>query len=223
MEVRLVSKTQPVIEGLETLEDIIVYAARVSNPNNQMNTETGEKLLGYCWRHKHWSIFETGTITMEIKTSRAISAQILRHRSFTFQEYSQRYSKSTEFEPVELRRQDDKNRQNSIADMSEEDMKKANEIVDNAINTSQEAYEKLLEMGVAKECARAILPLTTQTTMYMTGNMRSWITYCTTRCEKGTQKEHRDVADAVWRVVREECPAIAKFVEEEYDYLKDIK
>ena len=117
MKVKLVAATKPYIEGVNNLEELVAYAARVSNPSNQLNNATADKLLGYCWKHKHWSIFETASITMEIETSRAISAQILRHRSFTFQEFSQRYAKSTALETIELRKQDTKNRQNSTDDL----------------------------------------------------------------------------------------------------------
>jgi thymidylate synthase (FAD) len=222
MQVKLVAKTEPVIEGVNNLEELVAYAARVSNPSNQLNNETADKLLGYCWKHKHVSIFETASMTMEIETSRAISAQILRHRSFTFQEHSQRYSKSLGFEDVELRRQDTKNRQNSTDDLKPEVKKELQADIDLFLGEAEDLYNVLLDYGVAKECARMILPLTTQTRLYMTGNLRSWITYCITRCEKGTQLEHRLIGNECWKILREQCPNIAKFVEDEYEYLKEI-
>lgn len=224
MNVKLIAKTTPNVEMLYndivSIEDLIVYAARVSNPTNQLNMETKDKLLRYCWRHKHWSIFETASITMEIETSRAIAAQILRHRSFTFQEFSQRYAKSTEFEPIELRRQDTKNRQNSTNDLDQVTKFVSERDIEEHLRHATHLYNKLLKKGVAKECARMILPLTTQTRLYMTGNLRSWLTYCMTRCEASTQKEHRDIAIKCWEIIKELCPSIAMFVEEEHSYLR---
>ena len=222
MKVTLVAKTEPVIEGVTNLEELTAYAARVSNPSNQLNNATADKLLGYCWKHKHWSIFETASITMEIETSRAISAQILRHRSFTFQEFSQRYAKSTAFEDVQLRRQDTKNRQNSTDDLNAGLKFQHYSSIEKLLEDSEKIYNEMINDGVAKECARMILPLTTQTRLYMTGNLRSWITYCITRCEKGTQLEHRLIGNECWKILREQCPNIAKFVEAEYSYLSDI-
>lgn len=222
-KVKLVAKTQPVIEGVNTPEELVAYAARVSNPSNQLNSATADKLLGYCWRHKHYSIFETASLTMEINTTRGIAPQILRHRSFTFQEFSLRYSKALDFEDIEFRAQDTKNRQASH-DTLEPKLKNYLEQESEFLMSSiQDFYDKLISNEVAKECARGILPMCTKTRLYMTGNIRSWIFYCITRCEIGTQKEHRDIANECWKILRKECPNIAKFVEEEYSYMKDIK
>ena len=163
MKVKLVAKTVPVVEGINTGEELLSYAARVSNPKNQLNTATADKLLGYCWKHKHVSIFETASLTMEVETSRAISAQIIRHRSFTFQEFSQRYAKSTAFEDVQLRRQDTKNRQNSIDDLKAEAKRILQADIEMFLDGAEDLYNILLDEGVAKECARMILPMATQT------------------------------------------------------------
>lgn len=190
MNVRTVAVTQPLIEGLSA-EEFIVYCARVSNPSNQLNVETAPKLLKYCITHGHWSIFEQSSMTVEIQTSRAISAQILRHRSFCFQEFSQRYAQTTGYEDIELRTQDSKNRQasgNVIED------KALNEKLRDLLLHADDLYHKLLAEGVSRETARMILPLCTETTLYMTGNVRSWIHYFTQRCAEGTQKEHRLLA-----------------------------
>jgi len=222
MKVKLIAKTIPEIEGVDDMEALVAYAARVSNPKNQLNTATADKLLGYCWKHKHWSVFETANMTVEIETSRAISAQILRHRSFTFQEFSQRYSKSTAFEPINFRRQDTKNRQNSTDDFKEDTKNYLKKKTEDLMERVQLHYDVMLKYGVAKECARMVLPLTTQTRLYMTGNLRSWITYCITRCGPETQLEHRLIGDECWLILREQCPNIAKFVEAEYEYLQDV-
>lgn len=194
MKVRLVAITEPLIEGIETAQDFIVYAARVSNPSNQMNLETAPKLLAYCIKHGHWSIFEQASMTVEIVTSRAISAQIIRHRSFCFQEFSQRYAASDAVEPVELRTQDLKNRQGSGDSYTQE---WAMDAVAKSVDTAMKTYRQLLQEGVSRETARMVLPLCTQTTLYMTGNIRSWIHYLEQRCAKGTQKEHRQIAEAI--------------------------
>ena len=192
MEVNLVSITHPRINNIETPEDLIAYCARVSNPSNQLNTETAPKLLGYLIKHKHWSPYEIVDMCLEIKTSRAIAAQILRHRSFSFQEFSQRYSNATQLEDIEWRLQGKTNRQVGD-DPTQLDTELSNYIslhLDNAL----ELYNSLIEKGVAKECARMILPLTTETTMYMKGSIRSWIHYIDLRSKEDTQKEHRDIA-----------------------------
>lgn len=209
MKVSLVALTQSHIPGIATAEDIIVYAARVSNPSNQLNTETGERLLRYCIRHGHWSVFETASMTLEIKTSRAIAAQILRHRSFTFQEFSQRYAEASDFEPIELRMQADKNRQSSSEVLCNERL--INEVRE-YINDAIDNYEYLLEKGVARECARMILPLCTQTTLYMTGSVRSWIHYFQQRLSEHTQKEHREVAQAAYEIFQQQFPTIANAI-----------
>jgi len=195
MNVKLISLTQPVIEGILSPEDLISYIARVSNPSNQMNTETAPKLLAYLIKHKHWSPFEQVSLTFQIVTSRAIAAQILRHRSFCFQEFSQRYSEVTDFESFQVRKQADKNRQSSadLMDLSDNDL----ENLKNYLVTGAELYDELIKKGAAKECARMILPLCTQTTMYMTGNLRSWTHYVDLRSNEDTQLEHREIAIAI--------------------------
>lgn len=195
-KVKLISLTKPT-EELEHLsaEELIAYIARVSNPANKMNQETAPKLLAYCIHNKHWSIFEQVNMTLEIHTSRAIAQQILRHRSFSFQEFSQRYAKATEFEIYPARRQDVKNRQNSIDDMSEAD-KGWFEYAQRTIqNHSVDLYDLALAKGIAKEQARFLLPLGTATTLYMSGTARSWIHYLQLRTEPGTQLEHREIAE----------------------------
>ena len=184
-----------------TAEELIVYCARVSNPSNQNNVETGEKLIRYCVAHSHWSVFETASLTVEVETSRAIAAQILRHRSFTFQEFSQRYAVSTEFEPVELRSQDTKNRQGSgevfdppVVHFGDTE---ASRVVREAVEFAEEVYKSLIESGVSKETARMVLPLCTRTTLYITGSVRSWIHYFEQRCSPHAQKEHRLLAEEI--------------------------
>ena len=222
MKVKLIAKTIPEIEGVDDMEALVAYAARVSNPKNQLNTATADKLLGYCWKHKHWSVFETASMTVEIETSRAIGEQIIRHRSFTYQIFSQRYSKALGFEPINLRRQDTKNRQNSTDDLEGAVELQHRHSIEKLLEASEKVYNEMLADGVAKECARMILPLTTQTRLYMTGNLRSWITYCITRCGPETQLEHRLIGNECWKILREQCPNIAKFVEAEYEYLRDV-
>ncbi len=193
-------------------ENQIAYCARVSNPNNQENPEF-ERLIKYLIKHKHWSPFEMGHATFEIETSRGVAAQILRHRSFSFQEFSQRYSEVEGFELYEARRQDLKNKQNSIADMSVEDVAWFYG-AQNDINTMcQDLYNQALERGVAKEQARFILPLSTKTRLYMSGNLRSWIHYVEVRSDISTQKEHRDIADSIKEQLKKEIPSIAKALE----------
>ena len=189
MEVKLVSLTKPDIEGVENAEDIIAYCARVSNPSNQMNTETAPRLIKYLIKHKHWSPFELASMCVEIKTSRAIAAQILRHRSFSFQEFSQRYSQALELEDLELRSPAEKNRQSSSEKFPEDS--EVYRIARASMETAMSSYKHLIELGVAKECARAILPLNTETTMYMNGTVRSWVHYIDLRAAEDTQKEHR--------------------------------
>ena len=179
-------------------EKTIGYIARVSNPNNQDNPKV-DKLLAYCIDHGHWSIFEQAHMTLEIQTSRAIGAQILRHRSFTFQEFSQRYADtnliSTTIEPPDLRRQDSKNRQNSIDDFDETQKKRLQALITRYFAEGTDLYNELLREGIAKECARMVLPLATPTRIYMTGSARSWMLYIQLRTANGTQKEHMDVAN----------------------------
>jgi thymidylate synthase (FAD) len=204
MEVQLISITQPLVEGLLSAEDLISYIARVSNPSNQMNTETSPKLLKYLINHKHWSPFEQVSLTFQIVTSRAISAQILRHRSFFFQEFSMRYSTITSLESFNIRKQADKNRQSStdVLNLSEEDLERLKSHIVEGVSL----YESLLEKGAARECARMLLPLCTQTTLYMTGNLRSWISYFNVRLEENTQLEHREIALEISKIISEIFP-----------------
>lgn len=185
------------------------YIARVSNPANQDNPNVAG-LLSYCLRHGHWSVFEQATMTLEIKTTRAISAQILRHRSFTFQEFSQRYAEVEHAEVPELRRQDTTNRQNSIDDLDDWVLESFEEKIKNLFDDVYKTYDDMLELGVAKECARMILPMCSPTTIYMTGNIRSWINYINLRAANGTQKEHMDVAELTKQVFTEQLPVVSK-------------
>jgi thymidylate synthase (FAD) len=194
----------------------MAYIARVSNPANQDN-ENYAKLLAYCIKHNHWSVFEQSSMTLEIETNRGIAAQILRHRSFTFQEFSQRYADtnllSTDIPLPELRRQDTKNRQNSIDDLDEERVFVMNKMIQDLFKDSQDVYNYLLEQGVAKECARFVLPLATPTRIYMTGSCRSWIHYINLRSAHGTQKEHMDIALACKEVFKQQFPSVAEALE----------
>jgi len=219
MKVKLISITKPEIFNHEAMADapdrtpqetiermtkmtpeqLIVFTARVSNPGNQHNNETAPKLLEYLIKNRHWSPFEMVSMCVEIKTSRAIAQQILRHRSFSFQEFSQRYAEVVDMEPVQLRKQAEKNRQSSTEafdpDIMVDDMgDKASVHIKEHLDWCQELYKSLLAAGVAKECARMVLPLTTQTTIYMSGTVRSWIHYLQQRCDEHTQLEHRDIA-----------------------------
>jgi len=195
MRTKIVAITKPLVgDGGMTASEFISYCARVSNPSNQFNTLTAPKLLAYCIKHGHWSIFEQASMTVEIVTSRAVAAQIIRHRSFCFQEYSQRYAVALEMEPVELRTQDLKNRQASGEAFSQE---WASNAVADVTFRAWNLYRELISQGVSRETARMILPLCTQTTIYMTGSVRSWIHYFEQRCASGTQKEHRDIAISI--------------------------
>ena len=190
-------------------EQLIAYMARVSNPSNQDNTTTSAKLIKYLIDHKHWSPFEMVSMCVEIETTRSIAAQILRHRSFSFQEFSQRYAEvQLRPELPEMRRQDLKNRQNSIDDLSLETLRECDKLVGEALVTSYRAYDRLLELGVAKECAREVLPLCTPTRMYMHGTIRSWIHYCQLRCGNGTQLEHQIIAREVYKLLEEHLPNV---------------
>ena len=197
-------------------EQHIAYCARVSNPSNQGN-DSFEGLLKYCIKHKHWSIFEQAFMTLEIETTRAIAAQILRHRSFTFQEFSQRYADSSllgEKIPLpELRRQDTKNRQNSIDDLDPFVVQKLEMQMQTLFDSSMALYQQMLERGVAKECARNVLPLCVPTRMYMSGSLRSWMHYIDLRSSNGTQKEHMDIANECKRVFSEQFPTIGTALE----------
>ena len=216
MSVSLVGMTQPsAATGCHTANQLIAYAARVSNPDNQNNPKTASKLLGYLIKHEHWSPFEMVSVTMEITTTRDISRQIIRHRSFSFQEFSQRYAKSTNFETRECRLQDEKNRQNSIETEDRELAESWNIAQKRVINAANDAYKWALENGIAKEQARAVLPEgNTETTLYMSGTLRSWVHYCKLRMANGTQKEHIEVAEQCWDIISQHFPDVAKAVEE---------
>jgi thymidylate synthase (FAD) len=215
MNVELVSITKPEIKGIKNAEDLVAFCARVSNPSNQMNTETAPKLLKFLIKYKHWSPFELVDMCVEIKTSRGIAAQILRHRSFSFQEFSQRYSIANEFEDIELRLQGDKNRQvgEKLMPIDTDAYDKVSELLVESLSISQHCYETMIENGVAKEVARMILPLTTQTTMYMKGSLRSWIHYIELRTEQNTQKEHRLIAERCKKIFIKEFPVISEALE----------
>ena len=196
-------------------EQTMAYIARVSNPSNQDN-EKYAGLLKYCIKHNHWSVFEQSSMTLEIETTRAIAAQILRHRSFTYQEFSQRYASSTTLGDIdlpELRKQDLKNRQNSTDDLDPEMVEKFNKQMITLFSSSKALYEQMLKQGVAKECARMVLPLCTPTRIYMTGSCRSWIHYINLRSAHGTQKEHMVIAEACRKVFTEQFPAVSEALE----------
>ena len=192
-------------------EKHIAYCARVSNPKNQDN-ESLAGLLKYCIKHQHWSIFEQAFMTLQIETTRGLAAQILRHRSFTYQEFSQRYAESTalgDIELPELRRQDDKNRQNSIDDLDPKVVDKLNRQMNTLFSSAYSLYNQMLEAGVAKECARFVLPLATPTKLYMSGTVRSWLHYIELRTGHGTQKEHMEIANECKSIFSEQFPTIA--------------
>ena len=210
MKVELIAITKPVKEGLCTAEDVIVHNARVSNPNNQMNVDTGGGLLRYCMKHKHFSVFEMANMVLEIQTTRDISRQILRHRSFSYQEFSGRYSKMPE-QPVirETRLQDNVNKQNSIVCDDESVITEFVRLQDDTFTEAMTNYNLALSVGIAKEQARALLPEgLTQTTMYMNGTVRSWIHYVQVRCGVETQKEHRLIAKEVCKILIQEFPTL---------------
>jgi thymidylate synthase (FAD) len=197
-------------------EKTMAYIARVSNPANQDN-ENYAKLLAYCIKHNHWSVFEQSSMTLEIETNRGIAAQILRHRSFTFQEFSQRYADTnliTENIPVpDLRKQDTKNRQNSTDDLGDYVKLKFQTEIAELFMHANNLYKRMLEAGVAKECARFVLPLATPTRIYMTGSCRSWIHYINLRSAHGTQKEHMDIALECKDVFKQQFPSVAQALE----------
>lgn len=215
MKVKLISYSKPTEED-QSLQDVVAYCARVSNPANQMNTETNERLIRYLMKHQHWSPLEMVSICLEIETTRDIARQILRHRSFSFQEFSQRYAiADLGFEPKEARLQDYKNRQNSLETDNiqlQEDWKKQQE---NVTDAAQLAYKWAIDNGIAKEQARSVLPEgMTISRMYMNGTLRSWVHYIQLRTEAGTQKEHRDVAYACALAIQPIFPMIMEFVSE---------
>ena len=190
-------------------QELIAYCARVSNPANQNNTETAPRLLRYLIKHRHWSPFEMANMVVEIKTTRAIAAQILRHRSFSFQEFSQRYAAVQSVpQPPLLRRQDAKNRQNSIDDIPLAEQYAWNDQISEHYASSYALYDSLLQSGVAKECAREVLPLGSETTLYMNGTIRSWLHYVDLRSGPETQLEHRTVAMSIKDVIEKEMPDV---------------
>ncbi len=218
-KVKLIALTQPRIEGVKSAEEFIAYTARVSNPGNQVNNETASRLLAYLIRHKHWSPFEQVTITFEIETTRDIGRQILRHRSAVFQEFSQRYANAEEMGFVlrEARLQDTKNRQNSI-DITEDSglTDKWNAMQEAVLNEAKAAYSWAIQNGIAKEQARAVLPEgLTMSRLYMTGNLRNFIHYCEVRRDPSTQKEHREIANMMWKELEKEFPSVVQALEKE--------
>ena len=194
-------------------EKTMGYVARVSNPNNQDNPKVAG-LLGYCIKHGHWSVFEQAHMTVEINTTRGLAAQILRHRSFTYQEFSQRYADSSllgdEIPLPALRSQDLKNRQNSVDDVDPSLIEKYNELMGNHFKEGMKLYQQMLDDGIAKECARFVLPLATPTRLYMTGSVRSWVHYITLRSAHGTQKEHMDLVENVRSIFKDQFPTVSE-------------
>ena len=209
MSVKLISVTPDA-------EQTMAYVARVSNPNNQENPNYA-KLLGYCIKHNHWSVFEQAFMTLEIETTRGLAAQVLRHRSFTYQEFSQRYADSSllaETIPLpDLRRQDTKNRQNSIDDIDPFVRQEFQIKMQKHFEEGMKLYKEMLDASIAKECARFVLPLATPTRMYMSGSVRSWIHYINLRTANGTQKEHMDLAEGCKKVFIEQFPTCAEALE----------
>ena len=197
-------------------EKMMAYIARVSNPANQQN-EKYSGLLKYCIKHNHWSVFEQSSMTLEIETTRGLAAQILRHRSFTYQEFSQRYADTKLLDDTiplpQLRKQDTKNRQNSTDDLDEFLVQDFQLEMTKLFESSMKLYNKMLEQGVAKECARFVLPLATPTRLYMTGSCRSWIHYINLRSAHGTQKEHMNIAEECRRIFTEQFPAVSEALE----------
>jgi len=209
MNVKLISATPDA-------EKHMGYVARVSNPSNQENPKVAG-LLKYCINHQHWSVFEQAFMTLEIETTRGLAAQILRHRSFTYQEFSQRYADSSLLSQTiplpELRRQDTKNRQNSIDDIDPFMIQKYQILMQDHFKHGMELYQKMLDDGIAKECARFVLPLAVPTRLYMTGSVRSWIHYIQLRSANGTQKEHMDIANECKSIFAEQFPICAEALE----------
>ena len=210
---RMLMPTVKLVSITPDAEKTMAYIARVSNPSNQNNDDFAG-LLKYCIKHQHWSVFEQSSMTLEIETSRAIAAQILRHRSFTFQEFSQRYADTNlianKIPLPALRKQDLKNRQNSTDDLDEFVKQDIEMTITAHFNHAEKLYKKMLEAGVAKECARMVLPLATPTRLYMTGSCRSWVHYINLRSAHGTQKEHMDIAEACREVFTEQFPIVSK-------------
>lgn len=213
MKTKLVSITESYIEEKKlTAEELIVYVARVSNPSNQLNSETSDKLVAYMVKNKHWSPFEMVDMTIEVTTSRGIAQQILRHRSFSFQEFSQRYAEVTEFEPIQLRLAGATNRQSSmdVFDPIIDSNIEASILIEDYLKEGESLYKSLLYAGVAKECARFVLPLTTQTKIYMKGSVRSWIHYLQIRCDLHTQLEHQQIAKEIQDIFIVNFPMISR-------------
>ena len=210
MEVKIVNYSQADGQYLidsANLQEMIAFCARVSNPDNQMSLENSDKLIKYLIKHQHWSPFEMVSACLEIKTTRDIARQILRHRSFSFQEFSQRYARATDFETREARMQDPVNRQNSLPSTSLEIQEEWDKIQDNVIELTKAAYDRALKLGIAKEQARAVLPEgLTASTMYVNGTIRSWIHYIELRSAHGTQKEHMEIAKEVGKVISKIFP-----------------
>lgn len=236
MNVKLISLTQPAFElrnqGISSAEDLLVYEARVSNPSNQLNTETADKLIGFMIKNRHWSPFDMINLTVEVTTSKAVGIQILRHWSIKPQEFSQRYAEVTDIEPIQLRKAGSTNRQSSEEEFNPEihyepsivideeegipiteivfSDGKASELIKLHNENTQKLYKALLQVGVAKECARMILPMATSTTMYLNGSVRSWIHYMEQRCDQHAQLEHREVAEEIKKIFVSNFPMIAK-------------
>lgn len=219
MNVRPIAITQSLLtEKALTAEELIIYIARVSNPSNQLNTATAPKLMRHCINHKHWSIFDMANLIVEVVTSKVVSIQILRHWSIKPQEFSQRYAEVVEIEPIELRRQGKTNRQGGeevwdgwIPDDEDGTVLASTAIKENIEGTTA-LYRKLLKAGVAKESARMILPMASQTTMYLNGSVRSWIHYLEQRCDLHAQKEHRLVANEIKKIFTQHFPNIAEAI-----------
>ena len=217
MKVELIAITQPVIEECSTAEELVAYCARVSNPANQANNKTATKLVEYLINNKHWSPLEMVSLTIGIETTRDIARQILRHRSFSFQEFSQRYAAVTNFAaPREARLQDTKNRQNSV-EIENEDLElwweRAQAVL---IKRANDTYVEALEQGIAKEVARSVLPEgLTESSLYMAGTLRSWVHYCMLRMGNGTQKEHKEIAEACWKVICKQFPSLVEVIPNE--------
>ena len=214
-QVKLIALTKGAGELLgKTAQEVISYVARVSNPNNQLNFDTAAGLLRYCIKHEHWSIFEQASMTLEINTTRGLAAQILRHRSFTYQEFSQRYADSSllaqDIPLPELRRQDTKNRQNSIDDLDPFTMQRYEILTQKHFREAMDLYREMVDEGIAKECARFVLPLSTPTRIYMTGSVRSWIHYINLRSANGTQKEHMEIAEGCRCIFICQFPEVAE-------------
>lgn len=208
MHVRLIAITKPVIEECRNAPDLLAYCARVSNPGNQSNSQTAPKLVGYLIENKHWSPFEMASMTLEITTTRDIARQILRHRSFSFQEFSQRYA-AVESPPIirEARLQDSKNRQSSLENTDRTLSDWWDKAQFELYGACQDVYKRALKLGIAKEVARSVLPEgTTQSVLFMAGTIRSWIHYTDLRAESGTQKEHREIAIACRKILFEQFP-----------------